>query len=78
VHVNDLLLEERQWAEHDVLSLTPHVFEVFEGGEMMPDLPDDVGEEKRQRDRGSGLLLGALECQHKSQGELALCSACDR
>ena len=43
MHIDDLLLDERQWAEHDVLSLASHVFQVLKRWEMTPDLPDDVG-----------------------------------
>ncbi len=49
MHVNNLLPDESCRAEYDILSLTPHVFEVFDGGEVMPDLPNDVGEENCER-----------------------------
>ena len=51
VHVDDLLLNEREWSEHDVLAFPADVGEVFNRREVMADLPDDVREEKRESDR---------------------------
>ena len=53
MHVDDLLLNERKRAEHDVLAFAANVGEVFDRREVMTDLPDDVGEEERESDGAS-------------------------
>jgi hypothetical protein len=48
VDVDDLFLNERERAEHNVLALAAYVGKVFDRREMMADLPDNVGEEERK------------------------------
>ena len=47
VHVDDLLLHERERAEHDVLAFAADVGQVFDRREVMADLPDEVREKER-------------------------------
>ena len=53
IHGNDLLLDEPQRTEHDVLSLATHILQILERWKMTVRLPDQIGQEERDRD-GAG------------------------
>src|SRR5208282_3768520 len=48
--IEDLLLYKCKWTEHHVLARAADVVEILNRRKVMADLPDDVGQEKRDHD----------------------------